>query len=234
MIESIHRNGKDILVFDDATHRYYLNGNHVPGVTGVNKSSYPKSEALIKWMIKQGIEEYETQKKAKEAASIGSLVHEYVHSMSIGKAFERQQIDAHPDKEKIEKCIKKVEEWRLTNEDELVAAEQVTGSAKYRYGGTYDRLAKRGDLLVLSDYKTSSGIYPDMFIQLAGYAIALEEWNGIVVDGLEIIRFGKDGSFGSKLITDKKQMKAHRKQFIRNVETFYYRKEFDKQHSKTK
>jgi len=253
LIQSQHE--ENYLTFDDVAHTYNLNGKLVPGVTTVLHNSLPTGQQLITWMVKQGslytvdqlklcpeqvsrlpkylleeIVKKSTQASkavAQQAAGIGTVVHDVAEKIEAGQEYDKAVVESHPDKEKIENCLKRFEEWRGENKDEIIGHEDIIASVVHGYGGKYDRLCKRGGRIILSDYKTSSGIYTAQFIQLAAYAIALEEWKGIEVEGLEILRFGKkDASFETKLVKSKKQIQELKDQWVRCRQTYDFVKEW--------
>jgi predicted RecB family nuclease len=240
-------------------HRYILNGEVVPGVTTLNRA-YPSSPHLTTWIAKQAaiytIEQLKTiapepvsklpdylleeiakkstqagKAKAKEAASIGSLVHDYAEQYDKNQSITpelNEKIKQHVDKKKIESCIEKYHDWMKGNKDEIISQEEIIASVLYRYGGKYDTLRRRGSRTILSDYKTSTGIHTEYLIQLGAYALALEEWRGIKVDAVEVIRFGKTGGeFETKLISNQHNIEEFKKQFIRNIETYKFREEWE-------
>jgi len=242
----------DYLTYDDSKHSYNLNGEVVPGVTTIIHNSLPEAIQLVHWKIRQGClavanklsdvdEITEKVKKdavrtsvqaykeeTKKAANIGTIVHDYAETRTAGKSFDFSIINTHPDKEKIFNCINEFEKWFETTQDELLSAEEVVGSSKYMFAGKYDLLTKRKKHVILKDYKTSAGIYTSYFIQLAAYAMALEEWKGIKVDKLEIVRFGKkEGDFEFKEVGTKKKIKELQDQFIRCRKTYDFIKEFN-------
>jgi hypothetical protein len=102
--------------------------------------------------------------------------------------------------------------------------------------GKFDRLARRpGVGLVLSDFKTSSGIYADQKIQLAAYAVAIEFWMGLTVDAIEILRFGKDdGEFETELVTSKAAIHEFMQQAKRCRATYEFKKQWDRPKYKPK
>jgi hypothetical protein len=172
-----------------------------------------------------------SKKLAQEAADIGSIVHDY--SEAFEQKNEKRLIELyativiHPDSDKIRSCVDKFKEWKDTNKDEIIGHENIIGSARYKYAGKYDRLAKRGKHIVLSDFKTSSGIYVEQFIQLAAYKIMLKEWSNIDVDMIEILRFGKEkGEFEVHSIKKVTEIVTLEQQFLRNRETYNFIKEF--------
>lgn len=245
------------LTFDDEKHTYHLDGKVIPGVTSVNKSGYPAAPSLIVWLSKQAawytieqlkqfpeqvnrLPEYlldEIAKKAtqagkkiaKAAADIGSIVHEYAekYGTELDGDFLRR-MDVHPDKEKIQLCINEFIKWSDASKYVTIDAEQTTASVIYQYAGKYDRLVKSGSKIILIDFKTSSGIFAEHKIQVGGaYRQALAEWRDIEIDGIDLVRFGKDGSFEHELITNKGKLDDFKEQFIRNLQTAKFREEYE-------
>lgn len=256
------------LVFDEAKHRYTLDGDRVPGTTTFSKGGYPTSEQLIGWRVAQGsaytarviqrLRKYNAKrvidgdllkeiikrsKRASEresgrAAGIGTIVHDYAYLMESGRQREAlQMLSEHEDSphwEKINNGVKKFEEWHRQNTGRTVLLEAIVASVRHQFGGKFDHLSVRDGLLVLSDYKTSTGIYVDMFIQLAAYAVAIEEWLDewleeydlpLEVGGLEILRFGKEGGddFQALLVTDPMELAELKAQAVRCRETYRFR-----------
>lgn len=182
-----------------------------------------------------------SKKVAEEAAGIGTIVHDYAYLTELGKIEEATKLVADnvdsPNWESINNGIKKFTGWKEENKDEIVSSEAIVAhvcpvhegkeddSALCScYGGKFDRLAKRGDLLVLSDFKTSSGIYVDMFIQLAAYTIAIDQWLGLKVDAVEILRFGKEDGELQTLMMKGQDIEKFKQQAIRCRETYEFRK----------
>lgn len=258
------RKDDHLLVFDEEKHRYKLDGNPVPGTTTFAKGGYPTSELLTSWMIGQGalytaskiqeklpefpdseelkkiIKESKTahRVKAAEAAGIGTIVHDYAYLTESGRAREAVQMlsehEESPHWEKINSGAKKFDTWHSQNKGETVLLEAIVASVVHQYAGKFDHLSLRDGLLILSDYKTSNGIYVDQFIQLAAYAIAIEEWLDkwlaeyklpLKVGGLEILRFGKEGGedFQPLLITEPDDIEALKQQAIRCRQTYKFR-----------
>lgn len=168
---------------------------------------------------------------ARKAANIGTIIHDYAEQFEFkGKIDEElhERIVQHKDKSKIFSCIKKFRRWKIQNKDIILRHEEILGSILYSFAGKFDRLSSRNGLIVLSDFKTSSGFFIDQLIQLAAYVILLKEWLNINVDVIEIIRFGKeDGEFEVKQVKDKNEIKELQKQFIRGLETYKFMKEHE-------
>jgi hypothetical protein len=207
------RNGH-YLSFDDELHLYQLDGEIVPGVTDIKKA-YPPSEAIIKYWIKGGIEEYESQKKLKAQASVGSIMHDFAHAKRLGRDYSLEPFVGHPDEEKIRARCAEIDKWlREAACDRVVMAEEIIASPKHGYGGKMDVVVQKPDgRMVLQDYKSSKGFYVDQFIQGGGYAVALEEWEGIKIDAIEIIRVNENTPEPASLLLP--NVEDFKEQFIR-------------------
>lgn len=169
------------------------------------------------------------QKTSQEAADVGTIVHDLAYLTELGKTQEvealKEQILPLPAKDKILNGFGKFKAWKEQNKDELVMSESLIASPTHLFCGKFDRLAKRDGKYVISDFKTSGSIYLDQYIQLGAYSIACREWLGINVEGLEVLRFGKDdGEFETLLINDPKEIKVFEEQAIRCRQTHEFRK----------
>lgn len=243
---------KHVIEFNEGSHRYKLDGKAACGVTTFCKGGYPTSAGLISWQKGQALEhlwnatvnqtvDLETKpelfKAAKaadravsqEAADIGTLIHEYafLYETQGDLGFLRGTVAQLPEEpqRKIENGIAKFEAWRSTVDDRLQSVEQLVASPTHLFCGKFDKLAYRSGKLILSDYKSSKSIYLDMFIQLGAYAIAIEEWLGLRVEGLEILRFGKeDGEFETMLVDKPEEIVIFKEQAVRCRATYEFTK----------
>lgn len=250
-------NGDNVLTYKDSSHRYSLNKKPIRSVTGIGKQGYPESHILTGWKIGQGAEyaikeyakladelceakKHPTKKQIDEiikssktafmvrsqaAADVGSAVHDRMYELDCGNP---ETMPEDVDITLFNKCIKAAMPWRKeVEDDEIIALEEIVASVVRWYAGKFDRLSRRKGKVILTDYKTSSGIFVDMFLQLALYRQAIQEWLGITVDAVEIVRFGKDGAFEHKLVDDPVELKAYEDQANRNILTCKFRKEYE-------
>jgi len=209
----------------------------VPGDSGYypREGFWPVTEEMRKDLFKEAVTAHE--KVAQTAADIGTITHGYAELDSLGKRDEAEallaQVKGTTAYSLIEACIVKYKEWALTNRGVLVSAEGLIASPRHQYCGKFDRLDRVAGRLILRDYKTSKGIYVDHMMQMAAYAIAIEEWLGYHVDAYEILRFGKDdGTFETLLIDDVETMTMLKAQVIRCRQTYDFKKlENDKRFS---
>jgi len=215
------------------SHRYKLKGEKsyltsVTAITGV----LDKSRALMKWAVnltadylrdwvmENPLEEMNllaaitTAKqrytvKRDEAANFGSMVHDFAESFAKHKQGKQDapEIDSQAPLEVIN-GINAFLDWVNNNEIEFIEAERLVYSKKHKYVGLVDLIGRINGKLYLIDYKTSSGIYNDMYYQTSGYREAYDEemeyLGGEKIQGTIIAQFDKgDGSFHVKEVSNK-------------------------------
>lgn len=171
------------------------------------------------------------RKVSQEAADIGTLVHDFAYLTELGKTHEAQilydrvvELPSEVSKKAIH-GIDGFKDWKEKTQDVLELSETLVASIVYSFCGKFDRLARRKNRLILSDFKTAKSMYLDQIIQLAAYRIAIREWLGLNVEGLEVLRFGKeDGEFETLLIDDPKELQMFEDQAIRCRQTYELRK----------
>lgn len=224
----------------------FTKGGYPTSMGLINWMKTQATEYTIQWFLKRGnvkalTEEEHTAliKEAKiadrdvsqEAADIGTLVHDFAYLTELGREQEAQalydQITALPPEvsDKILSGIHKFKDWKKKTPDILKLSETLVASPLCLFCGKFDRLAERHGKLILSDFKTSKSMYLDQFIQLAAYRMAIREWLGLTVDGLEVLRFGKeDGDFETLLVDDPAELRVFEAQAIRCRETHNFRK----------
>lgn len=242
VLKSTSYDGKHVLEFNEGSHRYKLDGERVKGVTTVN-GAYPKAEALIRWMVKQGIEEYVSKSKMIKGGDIGTVLHSFAECYEKGLPFDQRLVEQSPYKTEIERVIGRFTTWRKGNNDEVLAMEAIVASVELQVGGKIDTLRKREGLgLVLSDYKTSKGIYMEQLLQvIGGYRRMYREWLNIVIPYVEIVTFPKliedemhvlladdNGWVKDGIRTDIPNFfQKMEDQFARNAATYKFRAEVD-------
>lgn len=124
--------------------------------------------ALMGWYGKIGTEEANRIKQ--ESADFGKTVHELIQAVLDGK-----EIDFDKTDEIAGGCIKSFQEWvRLVNFKPLLT-EHTVYSKEHGYAGTLDCVGLVYGVPALIDWKTSSGIYPEMTLQVAAYDRAVRE-----------------------------------------------------------
>jgi hypothetical protein len=190
--------------FDDEMHRFWDDkGNHIESVSGIT-GILDKSQALMAWAVNQmgyyllqtggEINEQIIDKAKKEyrnikqeAADIGEEIHKWISEWILGKKPEMPEED-----EKVINGITAFLKFQKENKIKWLESERAVYSKKYGYAGILDAVGKSGKSLLLVDFKSSNGVYPEMRFQVAGYCIAWEEENKKKIDKPMLIRLGKD------------------------------------------
>lgn len=121
--------------------------------------------------------------KSKEAMSIGTAVHEAIQNWIESEG--RMQPEEIAD-EQIRRGLESFLTWGTQHDIEIVSYEQVVSDNK-TYAGRFDLLAHVDGKLTLIDFKTSTGIWPEYWLQVAGYADCLVD-----VDMVAILRIDKE------------------------------------------
>lgn len=235
--------GKHVLEFNEDSHRYKLDGKQIRGATTVN-SGYPKAEALIRWMVQQGIDEYVNKTKMKRGGEIGTLLHLFAECHEKHIPFNQELVNASEHKEAINRVINRFLDWRSMNEDEIVSAEEIIASAELQVGGKTDTLRKREGLgILLSDYKTAKNIYMEHVLQVVGgYRRMYREWKNLIVPYVEIVTFPKEVEDDMHILLADKDgwvkdgirveipnfFERVEQQFERNVATYQFRNDVDR------
>ena len=150
-------------------------GTRVPGVTTITGGLGWSKETLCKWHNKMGLQGIDTSKYVTDKADIGTLGHKMVECHLTGEPldtsdYSKNQID------KAENCLISFFEWEKQHEIKMEHHELQLVS-NLGFGGTLDLHGLVDSILEIDDLKTGSGIYPEHFIQVAGYCILADENN---------------------------------------------------------
>jgi hypothetical protein len=181
--------------------RYKLeDGTPVPGATTV--IGILDKPALINWAWKLGLEGKDYKKVRDTAASIGTIAH-YLAECDIKN--EKPDLSEYSpnDVDKAETAFLAWLEFKNQNHLEPIASELQLVSETHKYGGTIDLYAKlNGGGECLIDLKTSSGLWPEMRLQMAAYKNLLIE-HGKTVSNVHLLRIDKEtGEFNHHRIGD--------------------------------
>jgi hypothetical protein len=164
-------------------------GSKVVGVTTLIGAFVPKP-ALYRWYYKQGCEGKDPFKMLDQAGTIGTIAH-YLIECHLKRIKPELADYSKNDIEKAENAFVAYLEFEKQNNIEVIANELQLASEKYLYGGTCDLIAKVNGITTLMDFKTSSGLWPDMRIQLAAYKNLLIE-HGYDIQQVHLLRIDKE------------------------------------------
>jgi hypothetical protein len=209
--------------FDPVAHVYTLDGRPLHGVTSILKVI--NKPALLPWSAKctaDWIREHTNKcdsgildqneyylvteddlceavkahtKKKEDAGAKGSDVHEQIEEL-VKRAIEQDHgklfhVGAHPNAQ-VDKFIK----WSYENQVTFLESEKRVYSTESWYAGTLDLVLEMDGKKYIADVKTSSGIYPEFYLQMAAYQSALEEMGEHTdIAGAMVINLPKKGGF---------------------------------------
>ena len=218
------------MTYNDAGHKYSVNGQEVPGVTTalqvINKP------ALIQWGINLALsyvsenikagEKYDEiklkevlqaaktahRKKKEQAADFGTMVHEWIESYIKGKN-PKPLVN-----ELLQQACNTFVTWADQNNVKFTSSEKIIYSKKHNYAGTCDFTCEINGKKYVGDIKTSTGIYDEYALQTSAYRLALEEETGEKYDGMIIVRVPK--------IEDDKVEIAYINNYEKNARAFLF------------
>ena len=143
-------------------------GTRVKGVTTILNNLGWNKNVLVAWAKRTALAGEDPDAVLKEAGAIGTLAH-YLCECDI-KGEEADMSDYSAEQiEKAENAFLGYLEWKKMTKPKYEAIELKMVSEKHKVGGTADFVARINGALVLGDFKTSKGIYPEMICQLAAY-----------------------------------------------------------------
>jgi hypothetical protein len=150
-------------------------GEKIPGTTTII-GRFKESGGLLQWAFKQGQSGVAHLYEERDAAALaGNIAHDMIECSILGKTFTCPPASMEL-LTKAQNAFHQFEEWRAQTRIEIVATERSYVSERHQFGGTIDAIGRdMKGRIVLLDWKTSNAVYQDYLIQLAAYALLLEE-----------------------------------------------------------
>jgi len=204
-----------------AHQRYKLeSGEIVVGVTTV--TGQLSKPALIIWANKLGLAGIDSSKFRDDKADIGTLAHEMILAHLSKREpetedYSKNQIDA------AENSFLSYLEWEKQHKIEPILMEHQAVSEEYKYGGAFDLYGFIDGTLEIVDFKTGSGIYEEMWLQVAGYGKLITE----PIQRYRILNIPRteDESFKEEVKTD---LSLHFEAFLKLLDFYYLNKQIKK------
>ena len=134
----------------------------------------------------------------QKGMEIGTIVHGILEEWLRARK-EDEEIFLQGEGVRIDQALKIVE-WLDMHECEVEEVEVSIYHPDLLYGGQIDCIAKRGNSLLILDWKSGKGIYNSMAIQLAGYAMAYEKITGQTINEAWVLRSAVDTTFEAKKV----------------------------------
>ena len=229
--------------FDESKHKHYINNKEVTGTTtvvGVIDKPALMPWAVNKSMDKlvnitgDGPLTKENINKAKkaptefkqEAGRFGTVVHalcEHFNKTGVVLPVDSEELPPEVlelvktlDKSQLKKAPKLVDqyiEWFNKVGAKVLYVEQNVFSEDMYVGGIFDLVLEIDGKIYITDFKTSSGVYPSQFVQMGGYEIQVNEMmeRGYItkfnVDGYIVIHLPRKGSCKVHIKTDTQEFR---------------------------
>lgn len=169
-------------------HTRYFNaaGKRVPGVTTlIGKQCGWSKDALNRWNNEMGLKGVDTDKYIKDKGQIGTLAHAFCTDYLMQRRTDMS--DHSPSQvEEAKHSFYAFYKWTKLHDIKVTFVERPLVSEIFQYGGTLDIYGQVDGFWELSDLKSGSGIYEDMYVQAAAYANLLQE-HGHPVEKVRII-----------------------------------------------
>ena len=185
---------------------YNAAGDKIPGTTTII-GRFKESGGLIQWAYKSGREHERLVNQGKAApkhlydvvqaaADAGTMAHDMIEATILGSEYA-PPADAPPEiVQRASNAHAQFLEWREQTGIAIVATEKAYVSEALQFGGTVDAVGRDAKgRIVLLDWKTSNAVYSDMLIQLAAYALLLEECDPeCKPQGFHLLRVAKESA----------------------------------------
>jgi hypothetical protein len=204
--------------FYDGDH-YTIDGEKYYRVTRIK--SVINQPGLNMWRAKYGIKK--SNEIMRESGNFGSKFHKLCQII-----LEGHPVDASKYGEEMEETVASFVKFIADFNIEMEKSEQSLWVDSLKVGGTtdfigYADLPKLGKSMhVIGDWKTSSGIYEDYWLQIAAYVFMFEEMTKISLDGAFIVQFKN----GKTTLAEKtyEELKKYFEVFKHCIEIFRYTK----------
>lgn len=186
--------GEVELTFDEYRHKYTANGEPVDGTTTILKSI--AKPALVPWCAKMSseyvarslypgihLDEVSIQKlvlgtknahkvRLEDAGNLGTMGHAWAES------FLKNENPPMPLNPELRGIATAVMDFAKKHEFRVISTERKLYSRDLQVAGTADIICEFEGNLAVADFKTGSGVYSEVFLQLGAYSIAYAEETG--------------------------------------------------------
>jgi len=135
-----------------------------------------------------------------EAGDYGSRAHRAIQFVGNGGSLEDVEED-------VIGSVLAYQEWYRQAGIEVVHQEIMVWHPTHKYAGTIDAVGFKNGNMVVVDWKTGSGLYPESALQVSAYAAALSQITSHPVSECWVVRFPRDnqgepGYFEQKQVAD--------------------------------
>ena len=173
--------------------KYEIDGIEYPSVTTIlNVVAKP---FLIKWANGLGKQGIDSEEYVKNSANIGTLTHLLIENYINNNDTDANTLNTYNKKQVdlAKKLFENFRGWYSKQERKPIFTELSMVSERLGFGGTCDFVFEDNGNFCLVDFKTTTHIQREYFIQLLAYSLLLKEKKGIIVDTLSILRLTEEG-----------------------------------------
>lgn len=178
--------GKELL-YEHKRHMYFWDGQHVPSVTTIIKRL--DKPGLLWWAAEEAVKAMQRGEPPEEArkahvkikdaaADIGNVLHDIAELVQSGKQPKLDMVAKLPVEDQLiaSNCAIALQEWMVAQRFGTADLERRVFSRDLMYAGRCDRFGLINDHLAVLDFKSGGEkIYPETWLQMAAYEVALEE-----------------------------------------------------------
>ncbi len=214
--------GKVKLEYHDKKHKYVAveeDGRVIDAPSITTVLGVINKPALVQWAVNQAIQhlrsclygspelsyedidrfldeaKFAHWRVKQEAADIGSEAHQWLEDYWFAR-MTGSPPPALPDHELVRNCCLAAKKWIDGQVIEPLIIEKPVYSRIHRVAGRLDKLARVNGKLSIVDWKSSTGLWPEYYLQTAAYAKIYEEETGEAIECRWLIKLGKyDGEF---------------------------------------
>jgi len=157
--------------------RQYLDGKgkKLPSVTEILGNLGWKYQVLIHWANKVGRQGLTMREASGDAAKVGSIAHDRIEAFVNGGLL-RRTTEAQDLWDRSTVAFESFLTWYDANgyRIQVIETECLMTDQELGYGGTADLVCLLDGVPAILDYKTGSGIYPEVAVQLEAYCTLWE------------------------------------------------------------
>jgi hypothetical protein len=171
-------------------------GDKIPGTTTII-GRFKESGGLLQWAFKQGQSgASHLYEQRDQAAQSGTIAHDMIEAHILKSRYVVPSDAPESVVLKAQNAFAQFVEWLEHTRLKIIATEQAYVSEALQFGGTIDAIGVDSkDHIVLLDWKTSGGVYTDFLLQLAAYALLLEECKSEwTPQGFHLLRVSKESA----------------------------------------
>jgi len=182
------------LTYHDGRHMYFWDGVHVPSVTTIIKRL--DKPGLLWWAAEEAVKAMQRGESPEEArkahvkvkdaaADIGNVLHDIAERIQSGKEPSADLTRKLPVEDQLiaSNCALALKEWMGAQQFGDAELERKVFSKSMMYAGRCDRFGRINNRLAVLDFKSGGEkIYPETWLQMSAYELALQEEYGALDD----------------------------------------------------